>query len=492
METKSNILTEKWHDLIDKDSASKVKNKEAMAQLLENEEEYSLKEGAVAADMAQYTPILVPAVRRIFPNLLANEIVGVQPMNSPVGYAYALRYSYDRGQGPNDSDRGTIDRTTLAAATKFVSCIVLTSVAPSATDTSAWTSVLSVAGSPSVSGTIAYQEDGKLIVAGSIANVSAIKAASSVVVNYGASATSGTYTVVAAMNNEAGYNSIFKKYSGPVSTAVGETMGAANGAEFRAMKMGLERVQVEVQTRKLKAEYTIELAQDLKAIHSLDAEAELINILEYEITAELDRELAGKIYDIANPAPAWTYGQAGAPSGTQADGRWEAEKFRTLYTKIIREANQVALTSRRGTANFIITSANVVSALESLSNFMYSSVPGDVKPTLGVAKVGTLDGRFTVYMDTFATSDFVVVGYKGATQFDTGVIYCPYIPLMLQKAQDPNTFQPKVAFLTRDAICANLYGAQNYYRKFDVDFTGSSLGNGYSASYMYDYGYVNY
>ena len=246
------------------------------------------------------------------------------------------------------------------------------------------------------------------------------------------------------------------------------------------MKMTVERIQIEAQTRKLKAEYTLELAQDLKNVHGLDAEAELINILEYEISAELDRELVDLINTKATQTPTWSYGNAPGSTSTVAfntsDGRWEGEKLRTLYTRILSEANKVALTTRRGTANILICSSNVVSALESLQGFMYSAVPGTVKPTLGIAKVGTLDGRFTVYLDTFATSDYVTVLYKGTSELDAGIIYCPYIPLMMQKVIDPSTFQPRIGFMTRDAITGNLFGTENYQRYIPVDFTGSALG----------------
>jgi hypothetical protein len=254
---------------------------------------------------------------------------------------------------------------------------------------------------------------------------------------------------------------------------------------MKSMKMSLERFAVETQSRKLKAEYSMELAQDLKNIHGMDAEAELINILEYEISAELDRELCDAIHQNCTPAGTWAYGTTGnivANTVNTADGRWEIEKFRTLYTRIIREANAVALQTRRGSANFIICSLNVASALETLSNFMYSAIPGNVEPQLGVAKVGTLDGRFTVYLDTFATTDFFIVGYKGNSAFDTGIIYCPYVPLQIQKVTDPNTFQPLIGFMTRDAIVGNLWGAERYYRKVKVDFTGSSFITG---SYYY-------
>jgi hypothetical protein len=478
-----NVLLEKWGKIVDSEKAPKVQNREAMAQLLENQEAYNLNEASNAADMGQYTPILVPAVRRIFPNLLANEIVGVQPMSMPTGYAYALRYAYDAASvASNTTDRGGYGGSNLRAGTVIGPSKTAIAILASATASAVGDTVATVGGGGNA--VIRYKDT----------------AGTTVLLEFGTNALCQTFvdsgssvetrTVSFKSNNEAAFNTILPNWTGPVTTAVGEAGPTAS------MRMSLERIAIEAMTRRLKAEYSIELAQDLKAVHGLDAEAELINILEYEISAEIDRELINRINNVAKGCATWSYSgaYAGAAYGVPvtganiADGRWEQERFRTLYTRIIKEANAVAITSRRGTANFIIASSNVISALESLSNFMYSGVPGDVKPTLGVAKVGTLDGRFSVYLDTFATADYVTVGYKGASQFDTGVIYCPYIPLLLQKVTDPTSFQPKIAFMTRDAISENLFGASNYYRKFTVDFNGSSLGasfnyNAYSGIY---------
>lgn len=465
-----NVLVEKWEALIESDKAPKIDAKEQMAQLLENEESYMLQEANVAADMAQYTPILVPAVRRIFPNLIANEIVSVQAMNAPTGYAYALRYAYagtnaDPTTGANQTDRGQFDRQLNGAAQTFTTFAIL------ATDPSFvfGANIIAIAGS-AVTVPVKYSEAGRALLTTPAASALALFTVGAT----GSTTGGATFTIVANFDNEAGFQLIFKNYFGPMSTAAGETLGA----DMKNMKMSLERVAIEAQTRKLKAEYTIELAQDLKNVHGMDAEAELINILEYEVAAELDRELVDLMKAKATQATTWTYGAVGNASGN-ADGRWEAEKFRTLYTRILREANQVALTTRRGAANIIIASSNVISALETLSGFMYSAVPGNVKPTLGVAKVGTLDGRFTVYLDTFAIDDFVLLAYKGSSAFDSGLVYCPYVPLMLQKVTDPITFQPKLAFMTRDAIAGNLFGVEKYYRKFTVNFAGSSLAGGY-------------
>jgi len=476
----SKILTEKWADLIDSEKAPAVQSKEHMAQLLENQEE-SMNENSVAADIAQYTPILVPAVRRIFPNLLANELVGVQPLKQPTGYAYALRYVYGDGNGQENVDRGKFNRNLTETIGSQFKDIGLIFADP--TETAVIGDVLTI---NTKSATALYAEPGRVLVR----FTSSADAQAGVLPGGAASGGSLTgTTVVAGFGNEVGFNLIFKGYAGYVgsptfTTAQGEYAGTTPG--IKNLNLKIERASVEAETRRLKAEYTLEMAQDLKNIHGLDAEKELINIMEYEIGAELDRELVDLMNSKATVTPTWTYGGAGvvqkSDTGvlTVADGRWEAEKIRTLYNRLLREANQIALSTRRGSANFIIASSNVVAALETLQGFMYASVPGQVKPVLGVAKVGTLDGRFTVYMDTFAWTDYVTLGYKGANTYDSGIIYCPYVPLQMQKVIDPVTFQPKIGFMTRDAIAGNLYGVQNYYRKFAVDFTGSSFGGGYS------------
>lgn len=485
------VLVEKWTELIDTDKAPAVQSKETMAQLLENQEE-SMNESSVAADIAQYTPILIPAVRRIFPNLLANELVGVQAMKQPTGYAYALRYVYGGNGATDHSDetpglhRGQWDaqqngvngRQLNDAPVKFRTVALIMA------DPTVNFLANGVYAIGSSSATAAHGELGK----GLFVFATAAEAAAAVTPGTTATGESAaTTSVVAGFQNEAGYSAIFKGFIHPMLTSTGEySLGAGGEMAAKTLNLKIERTQVEAQTRKLKAEYTLEMAQDLKNIHGLDAEKELINIMEYEIGAELDRELVDLINTKATVTPTWTYGGAGVYSGPlsagsplPADGRWEAEKIRTLYNRLLREANQIALTTRRGSANFIIASSNVVAALETLQGFMYASVPGAVKPVLGVAKVGTLDGRFAVYMDTFAYQDYITVGYKGANVYDSGIIYCPYVPLQMQKVVDPDTFQPKIGFMTRDAIAGNLYGVQNYYRKFTVDFTGSSFGGGY-------------
>jgi hypothetical protein len=516
----SKMLVEKWTPLIESEKARTVKNKEVMAQLLENQEKSLTESGSTAlGDIAQYTPILVPAVRRIFPNLLANEICGVQALNGPTGYAFALRFGYEGAKGKKDINGGGINYPTagrsvqknsqafggFAAVLGTATLGSLASIVSQVRDTNAQT--VTTAGwnvylnaTTTIIGSVAVNEAAKVLIDvvnthyfenGAIYLANGTKVADVTALGFSASAGSSatvTAPVAAMFNNEAGFNLIFNSaaYFNYASTSASEYQKRNT---MKSMKMTMEKFAVDVQTRKLKAEYSIELAQDLKQVHGVDAEAELINILEYEISAELDRELVEAVYANTTNGGSWSYGTAGVYAGAGgtgnafslngvADGRYEMEKFRTLYTRIVREANAVAIATRRGAANFIICSLNVASALECLANFMYSAVPGNVETTIGVAKVGTLDGRFTVYLDTFAYDDFFVVGYKGNTAFDTGIIYCPYIPLMVQKVTDPDTFQPLIGMQCRDAIVGNMWGAEKYYRKVTCNFAGSSLVQG--------------
>ena len=521
------LLLEKWQPLVESKKAKPVKNVEAMTQLLENQEQWMLAEAGSTAlgDIAQYTPILVPAVRRVFPNLLANDIVGVQPMTSPTSYAFAIRYGYEAGTGAAKKNlNGSSVDSLYPDQNGYVSPFGADRIQKNSQDFNSYALVLkgniatattvdgveidadgAGAGAATVIGTVvlsqydAGQGVTKILIKqgtnglGSEAAKAAIVAgiaSSAATITFGGATyvlgtTNTTATVLGFFNNEAGYNLVFgSSYIPYLTTADAEYLDRAN---MKSMKMSVERFSVTAQTRKFKAEYSIELAQDLKAVHGLDAEAELINIVEYEVAAELDRDLVEAIHQNCTNAGSWFYGTPGVMSvattgsaaittpNQTADGRWEMEKFRSLYTRIVREANAVALQTRRGPANFIIASLNVVSALETLSNFMYSAVPGNVEAQIGVAKVGTLDGRFSVYLDTFAFNDFVIVGYKGSSAFDTGIIYCPYVPLQIIKVTDPNTFQPAIGFQSRDAILGSLWGAEKYYRKFLCDFTGSSF-----------------
>lgn len=266
----------------------------------------------------------------------------------------------------------------------------------------------------------------------------------------------------------------------PTTTAEAETQGSTSGtpgAAFNQMAFSIEKTSVVAESRALKAEYSVELAQDLKAVHGLDAEQELSNILSTEIVNEINREIIRKIYVSA---------RIGATAGTavagefdldvDSNGRWSVEKFKGLMFQIEREANRIYQETRRGRGNFIVCSADVASALAMAGVLDYAPA---LSTNLNVDEAsttfaGVLNGRYKVYVDPFAangTADqFLMVGYKGSSRYDAGAFYCPYVPLQLYRAQDPNTFQPKIAFRTRYGFVANPFTSMNansniYFRK---------------------------
>jgi len=261
-----------------------------------------------------------------------------------------------------------------------------------------------------------------------------------------------------------------------------ERLGDGSGPDFAEMAFTIERIAVEAKSRALKAEYSSELAQDLKAVHGLDAETELANILSNEILAEINREVVRTIYNSA------TLGCQNADInadgvfnvGADSDGRWSAEHFRGLAFQIEREANQIAKTTRRGKGNMIICSADVASALSMSGLLDFSPVFGrglTVDDT-GNTFAGVLNGRYKVYIDPYysGTHSYCCVGYKGDSPYDAGLFYCPYVPLQMVRAVGENTFQPKIGFKTRYGLVKNPFVSSNlgsrgndYYRIFKVD-----------------------
>jgi hypothetical protein len=381
-----------------------------------------------AGPVAGFDPILISLIRRSLPNLMAYDICGVQPMTGPTGLIFAMRSIY-----ANTTSRSFAD----GRAEAF------------------------------------YNE----------ANT--------------AFSGNGTHTLFttgndpdANVNPGTSNNDIFGlgNVGEAMSTAYGEDIGAS-GTPMAEMGFSIEKVTVTAGTRALKAEYTIELAQDLKAVHGLDAETELSNILSTEILAEINREVVRSVYAIAAPG-AQTANVPGIfnLSGTiDTDGRWQVEKYKGLIFQIEREANKIAKDTRRGKGNMIVVSTDVASALAMSGLLDYAGgLVGSTQLTVddtGNTFAGTLFGRVKVYVDPYsvAGADYVVVGYKGTVAYDAGLFYCPYVPLQMVRAINPNTFQPKIGFKTRYGLVMNPFskGATRsdgvltnnsnvYYRKFIV------------------------
>ena len=252
----------------------------------------------------------------------------------------------------------------------------------------------------------------------------------------------------------------------PMAREDAEELGES-GKLFREMSFSIEKTSVTAKSRALKAEYTLELAQDLKAIHGLDAEQELANILSSEILAEINREVVRTVYTIAKPGAQNNVANAGRfDLDVDSNGRWSVEKFKGLMFQIERDANAIAQETRRGKGNFIITSADVASALAMSGTLDYTSgLTGAGGPSIGEVDdtgnllVGTINGRIKVFVDPYSAnvsdSHYYVVGYKGTSPYDAGLFYCPYVPLQMVRSIGPDTFQPKIGFKTRYGMVAN-------------------------------------
>jgi hypothetical protein len=347
--------------------------------------------------VAGYDPILISLVRRAMPNLIAYDICGVQPMTGPTGLIFAMRANY-----ANSIARTTNEALYNEANTNFSSY-----------------------------GTAASTEGNRMkgTVPGTTAQTTNL-------------ATSNTYN-----------------WFGGANTQQAEALGSTSNVAFSEMAFSIDKQTVTAKSRALKAEYTIELAQDLKAIHGLDAETELANILQSEILAEINREVVRTILVTAvRGANTGTVNQGIFDLDTDSNGRWSVEKFKGLMFQLEREANQIAKDTRRGKGNVIICSSDVASALQMAGVLDYAPALNSnnlqVDDT-GNTFAGILNGRFRVYIDPYTTGNYAVIGYKGSNAFDAGLFYCPYVPLQMVRAVGQDTFQPKIGFKTRYGMVPN-------------------------------------
>lgn len=455
----SEALVEKWSPILESETLPEIKDnykKVVTAILLENEEK-ALAESAptnVAAGVAGYDPVLIGMVRRAMPQLIAFDICGVQPMTMPTGLVFALKSRYTSQAGTealfNEANAGFAG--TGAAGGQIGSQIIsVTTTNASANVTTADTSFVSV-GAPVV---------GTGIPVG--ATVSSITNGTTFVLSANATA-SGTVTAQIGMGNYVG------TLAG-LSTAVGE------GDITAKMAFSIEKINVAAQTHQLMTGYSVELAQDMRVLHGLDAEGELSNILSRELVAEQNRRVLRDLYTVA---------KAGAQRGVttpglfdmkiDSDGRWSNEKFKGLLFQIERDLNAIALDIRLGKGNFMVCSADVASALAAAGVLDYAPAlaalgelnNADFTQSTFAGVIG--GGRVKVYIDPYATGDFYMVGYKGSSPFDAGYFLCPYVPAQLLRATDPASFQPLLALKQRYGVTynplsgANTFRANGYYR----------------------------
>jgi hypothetical protein len=407
-------LMEKWSPVLNHESAPAISDnykKAVTARLLENQEVAMRQEAAErggnfisetaanatspTANVKGFDPVLISLVRRAMPNLIAYDIAGVQPMTGPTGLIFAMKSKYST-QGGTEALFGEADTDFSGAGTQG-------------------------GGSTSLVGDVLSGET---------------------------SADSGSD----------GVEDVFGVGTG-MSTAAGEALGNTGDA-FGEMAFSIEKSTVTAKSRALKAEYTMELAQDLKAVHGLDAEGELANILSSEILAEINREIIRTINVKAKLGFA-ADGIFDMAASADADGRWMVERFKSLIMQIEKEANVVARETRRGKGNFIICSSDVASAIAAAGMLDYTPALAanlNVDDT-GNTFAGVLNGRTKVYVDPYATRDYVTVGYRGSNPYDAGLFYCPYVPLSMVKAVGEEDFQPRIGFKTRYGMVANPYVA---------------------------------
>jgi hypothetical protein len=426
-------LVEKWAPVLNEDTAGTISDnhrKSVTAVVLENTEKALREERAQMnflsespatsvgnSSVANWDPVLISLVRRAMPNMMAYDVCGVQPMTGPTGLIFAMKARYTTGETSSTEALFNEADTTFSG------------------DSSATQSA-----------------DG-----------------------------SG----LSGLTDSNGDSSIDNDRTGPtwgggMSTAKAELSGA-----FRNMGFTIEKATVTAKSRALKAEYSLELAQDLKAIHGLDAETELSNILSTEILAEINREVIRTINSQAKTGATTTNTAINGifDLSTDADGRWSVEKFKGLLVQLDREANQIAKDTRRGKGNVVICSSDVATALAASGALDYApalSTNLNVDDT-GNTFAGVLNGRMKVYIDPYASADYITVGYKGTNPYDAGVFYCPYVPLTMVRAVGENDFQPKIGFKTRYGMASNPFvgntpadglataKTNQYYRIFRVD-----------------------
>ena len=448
-------LQEKWSPLLNHDALDPIADphrRAVTAILLENQERFLKEErgflseasptnsagtggftaGATAAGpVAGFDPVLISLIRRSMPQLIAYDICGVQPMTGPTGLIFAMRTRYANQSGTeaffNEADTrfsGQNNNNSLAQ-TPYAGTVGL--------------------------GTTAAQSGSNPAVLND--------------------SPAGTYNLSNGMN-----------------TGSAEALGDSAANAFNEMAFSIEKITVSAKSRALKAEYSLELAQDLKAIHGLDAEAELANILSTEILAEINREVVRTVYNIAEPGAQVNTATPGIfDLDVDSNGRWSVEKFKGLLFQLERDANAIAQRTRRGKGNTIICSADVASALTMAGVLDYTPALNanlQVDDT-GNTFAGVINGKYRVYIDPYAANvsaqQYYVIGYKGSNPYDAGLFYCPYVPLQMVRAVGQDTFQPKIGFKTRYGMVANPFAegtdqglgrltanTNRYYRRVQV------------------------
>lgn len=452
MEIKDLIESSKYAPLHESDSAMM----KLMLENTEKEHQRLINEGTLSGDVAQFTPILMPMVRRVYPNLIANELLGVQPMSMPTGFIYALTNQYT-GTGNNkafpnagqiiilaDVDHGLVEGDKIG-----------TDGTTGANNTI----------------TVLYVEGEKVLVSGAglvATNVLYNDTATPVAVTSG--------TIDSVYTNEASFKRILKNYTGTYTTAQAEQLGK----DMREVGFSIAKKSVEAKSRALKGQYTVEMYQDLKAQHGMLADEEIMSLMSYEMQAEIDREVVEFVNDNATQLGDTVAFTADSTDGT---GRWEIEKYRREVIRISKEAKQIGLDTKRGQGNVLVVSPKVATMLEQVGSFKTAGQKSNVNSPVSGGIAGTFDGKYKVVIDQYADSDYCTVLYKGADRRDAMGFFAPYVPMSFTKVTHADSGQPAVIAKTRYALdtipgiesATSNDRAKTYARSFGINFANTVL-----------------
>lgn len=437
------ILKNKHKDILYSKNFEALKDNQLnnMAILMENQtQDYKklLTENSASGDVAQFIPLLIPIVRRTFPKLIANHIAGVQAMTAPQGALFAMTARYT-GEGTDTGDVSNAKGQIVVFKENTENKVVVGKEAIQDTTNKA---------------VIKYIEDG-----GKVALVNFTE---------GAPLKAGKITVdgkeleaVAVYSNEAHFHKVLKNYAGPLDVADGE----AEGDTMKTLSLLVEKVDAKAKTRNLKGQYTIEMANDLKAMHGADAEKEIMEILSKEVQVEIDREVISKINGSATTLPDIDI--------AASSGRWDIEKFRNLSLRIANEAREIGRLTRRGSGNVLLVSPKVATALEQVGNFILSPSKGNIDAAgSGLNPVlGMFDNKFKVVVDNFCDNEYFTVLYKGSDK-DAGVFFAPYVGLTFVRVVDPASGQPSIILKTRYDVVNNPLTPEAYSRTANINFNG--------------------
>lgn len=447
------------------------RQKVMMTKLLENAQkdlQKSINEGTLTSDIAQFTPILLPLVRRVFPNLIANHLLGVQEMTMPTGYIYALTNQY-LGNGVHKVG----DRTTPAGViyefdTNIADAITAGSITASDVE----------AGATLGSGKVLYVEGNKIL-----ASFATTKLAVGTTIGGDSTATPviPPITVTGVYTNEAAFGKILKNFTGPYTTSDAEVLGD----KMNEIGFSIARKSIEVKSRKLKGRYTLEMEQDLSSQHQLNAVDELMNLMGYETQAEMDREVVDFVNSNATQLPDtnFAYPASSVSNIIIPDGRWEIERYRAQVIRISKESQLIGIDTKRGVGNVLLVSPLVATMLEQVGTFTGAPVRSDVVSPVSGGYAGVFDNKYTVVVDQYAEHDYCTVLYKGLDNRDAMGFFAPYVPLQFIKTTNYESGQPAIIAQTRYAL-ETIPGVESpesndraklYARSFGIDFTNTIL-----------------